>query len=94
MAIIGVMTKKQYVQFSKKMVMAVVSSEILLCVAAIFLTLCGYDASIVVDVIKAYSPFAMVVFAAYSGNSAVEKWLVYTTKVKSSEEDESNISNG
>ena len=30
----------------------------------------------VVLVVKAYISYAIVVFAAYSGNSAVEKWLV------------------
>ena len=30
----------------------------------------------VVAIIKTYIGFAIVVFAAYSGNSAVEKWLI------------------
>ena len=70
------MNRKQVTQFSKKMVMAVVFSEILLCIATVVLSCCGFNMAIGVDVIKANIPFAVVVFAAYSGNSAVEKWLV------------------
>lgn len=56
--------------------MAVVFSEIAICIATIVLSCCGFDMTIGVDVINANIPFAVVVFAAYSGNSAVEKWLV------------------
>lgn len=56
--------------------MAVVFSEIAICIATIVLSCCGFDMTIGVDVIKANIPFAVIVFAAYSGNSAVEKWLV------------------
>lgn len=70
------MKKKQSVQFSKKMVLAVVLSEIALCIATVALSCCGFDMAIGVDVIRANIPFAVVVFVAYSGNSAVEKWLV------------------
>ena len=72
------MNRKKVSQFSKKMVIAVVFSEILLCIATVALSCCGFDMAIGVDVIKANIPFAVVVFAAYSGNSAVEKWLVHT----------------
>ena len=58
------------------MVMAVVFSEIALCIATIALSCCGFDMTIGVAVIKANIPFAVVVFAAYSGSSAVETWLV------------------
>ena len=69
------MNRRQYTQFSKKMVTAVVFSEIALCAATITLACCGFDMTIGVDVIKANVPFAVVAFAAYSGNSAVEKWV-------------------
>ena len=69
------MNKRFVSQFSKNMVMAVVFSEIAICIATIVLSCCGFDMAIGVDVIKANIPFAIVVFAAYSGNSAVEKWL-------------------
>lgn len=74
------MNKRQPSQFSKKMVLAVVFSEIVLCAATIILSCCGFDMAIGVDVIHANTPFAVVVFAAYSGNSAVEKWLVHSTQ--------------
>ena len=72
------MNKQQYSQFSKWMVMTVVFSEIAICVATIVLSCCGFDMTIGVDVIHANIPFAVVVFAAYSGSSAVEKWLIHT----------------
>lgn len=70
------MNKKQYVQFSKRIVIAVIASEFALCFATLLLSCCGYDMSIGADVIRAHTPFAIVTFVAYSGNSAVEKWLV------------------
>lgn len=72
------MNRRKYTQFSKKMVMAVVFSEIALCVATIVLACCGFDMTVGVNVIKANASFAMVAFAAYSGNSAVEKWVTRT----------------
>ena len=71
------MNKNKCTQFSKKMVTAIVFSEIALCAATVALSCCGFDMSIGVDVIKANIPFAVVAFAAYSGNSAVEKWLLH-----------------
>ena len=69
--------KKPYVQFSKRVVVAV-------CIAVTALTICGlclcYSAGEMdqaTEIIKVYIQYAMVVFAAYSGNSAVEKWLVH-----------------
>ena len=82
------MNKRQYTQFSKKMVMAVVLSEIALCIATITLACCGFDMTIGVDVIKANVPFAVVAFAAYSGNSAVEKWA--TRRTQPTEDNDSN----
>lgn len=86
------MKRRQYTQFSKKMVLAVVLSEIALCIATVALACCGFDMTIGVDVIKANIPFAVVVFAAYSGNSAVEKWLVRSQP--SITETEDAVSNG
>lgn len=55
-----------------------------MCIAVTMLSLVGVVLSYTsdqmvyaVDVIKVYIQYAMVVFAAYSGNSAVEKWLVH-----------------
>lgn len=83
------MKKRQCTQFSKKMVMAVVLAEIALCAATITLACCGFDMTIGVDVIKANVPFAAVAFAAYSGNSAVEKWVTRTA-AQTTEENDSN----
>jgi hypothetical protein len=68
--------KKPYVQFSKRIVVAVTASVTAICLAALLLCAIAGDAPSVVLVVKAYISYAIVVFAAYSGNSAVEKWLV------------------
>lgn len=86
------MSRKQYTQFSKKMVVAVVFTQLGLCVASVVLTCCGFDMTIGVNVIKANIPFASVVFAAYAGNSAVEKWLVRQSDTASA--GEQTASNG
>ena len=90
------MNRKQFGQFSKKVVGAVVLTEIVLCIATLVLACCGFDMAIGVEVIKANTPFAMVAFAAYSGNSAVEKWLVHTRQpgIDPIEAEEESISNG
>lgn len=90
------MTRKQRIQFSKAMVLAVVLSEIALCVATITLTCFGFNMAIGVDVIKANIPFAVVVFAAYSGSSAIEKWLVHSprTGMTAAEDTQETTSNG
>ena len=68
--------KKPYVQFSKRIVVAVTASVTALCLVALLLCFLSGGAEEVVLVVKAYISYAIVVFAAYSGNSAVEKWLV------------------
>lgn len=90
------MNRKQRVQFSKKMVIAVVFTEIALCIATIVLSCLGFDMAIGVEITKVNIPFAVVVFAAYSGNSAVEKWLVYSARSNSSSPESADdaISNG
>lgn len=90
------MTKKQYVQFSKRIVVAVIIAEFSLCAITLLLACLGYDMSIGAEVIKAHTPFAIVTFVAYSGNSMIEKWLVYTARAKAGAngKDEENDSNG
>lgn len=88
------MIKKQITQFSEKIVVAVVFSEIALCIGTIVLSCSGFDMTIGVDVIKANIPFAMVVFAAYSGNSAVEKWAVRKASTSGATSTDENASNG
>ena len=70
------MNRKPYVQFSKRIVVAVTTSVTVICLVALLLTGLIGGAEEVVLVVKAYISYAIVVFAAYSGNSAVEKWLV------------------
>lgn len=81
------MTKKQrqHVQFSKKMVVWVVSSDFLLCVVAILLVIFGQDMTATANIISTYTGFASVVFIAYSGNSMLEKSLLTYAKVKARE---------
>ena len=88
------MNKKQYTKFSKRMVMAVVFTQIALCVATVALSCFGFDMTIGIDVIKADIPFASVVFAAYAGNSAVEKWLTRSARSGVTDAEESAVSNG
>ena len=70
------MKTKPYVQFSKRVVVAVTASVTAICLAALILCAVAGDTPSVVLVVKAYIGYAIVVFAAYSGNSAIEKWLI------------------
>lgn len=74
------MTNKQrahHVQFSKKIVVAVTICVTVLCITSIVLCFMGADLAALTDVVKVYIQYAMIVFAAYSGNSAIQKWLTY-----------------
>ena len=88
------MSGKQPTQFSKNMVMAVVFTEIALCIATVVLACCGFDMAIGVKVIKANIPFASIVFAAYAGNDAVEKWLIRSRRSDTADADDQTITNG
>lgn len=68
--------KRAYVQFSKRIVTAVTIAVTIIAACAIGLCWQGGDMVSLVEVVKAYIGYATLVFAAYSGNSAVEKWLV------------------
>ena len=70
-------SKKPYVQFSKKIVVAVFSSVTVITIASMIFAFLSGNAEEVTAAVKAYINYAMVVFAAYSGNSAVEKWLIH-----------------
>ena len=88
-------TKKQHVQFSKKMVVFVCGAVTAVCVAGI--ALCAFylgSADGLVEITRAFIGYAMVTFAAYSGNSAVEKWLVYTATGKGNDAEDKGASNG
>lgn len=70
------MSKRPYVQFSKKIVVAVNAAVFVVVLAGIVLAAVDGAASEMTAIIRIFVEYAMVVFAAYSGNSAVEKWLV------------------
>ena len=71
------MNKKKYTQFSKRVVIAVCICVTLLSVIGVWLSYTSGEMEQATQIIKVYIQYAMVVFAAYSGNSAVEKWLVH-----------------
>ena len=66
---------KKYTQFSKKIVVAVTAAVTIICAAALVLCYLSGDTAGVVEAANAYIGYATVAFTAYSGNSAVEKWL-------------------
>ena len=72
---------KAYVQFSKRMVILVMVSV----TAIIAVSVCGmiFDNAYeqLPEILRHYLGFASVVFVAYSGNSAIEKWLVNRSKI-------------
>lgn len=67
----------RHIQFSKKIVTAVLICVTVLCTWG--MGLCAYMESPtgLVDIARGYLSFATLCFAAYSGNSAVEKWLTH-----------------
>lgn len=67
--------KKPYVQFSKKVVVAVCVAVTAISLTGIAMCFFAGQMQYVADIIKTYISYAVIVFAAYSGNSAVEKWL-------------------
>ena len=69
--------KKPFIQFSKVVVVFVTVAVTGLCTAAVRLAYRMSDAGNMVNAVKAYIEYATIAFVAYSGNSAVEKWLVY-----------------
>lgn len=69
--------EKEKIQFSKKVVVAVTAAVTSIAFASILLMWFNGNVEFMADVIKNYISYAMVVFAAYSGNSMVEKWLLH-----------------
>ena len=66
----------KYVQFSKRMVLFVMGMVTVLSGAAMVMLCRSARFDEMVQVVESYIGFASVCFAAYSGNSAVEKYLV------------------
>nr|DAF74149.1 MAG TPA: hypothetical protein [Caudoviricetes sp.] len=70
------MKTKRYVQFSKRMtVLSVLAAVLVAAGTELLLWQMAYPAGIV-EVCKAMLLFAGLVFVAYCGNSAVEKWAL------------------
>jgi len=67
---------KRYVQFSKVIIVAVTAAVTVICIGGMLLCYSLADTDAVVELGKAFISYAIVAFTAYSGNSAVEKWLV------------------
>ena len=67
---------QRYVQFSKVIIVAVTAAVTVICGIGMLLCYQLGDSGGLVDVCRAYISYAMVAFTAYSGNSAVEKWLI------------------
>ena len=67
---------KPYIQFSKLVVIFVTLAVTALCTSAVVLTYKLMDVAQMVNAVRAYIEYATIAFVSYSGNSAVEKWLV------------------
>lgn len=85
---------KKYTQFSKKIVVAVTAAVTIICAAALVLCYLSGDTAGVVEAANAYIGYATIAFAAYSGNSAVEKWLTRKYGSVHTSETEMTDSNG
>lgn len=91
------MSKKQHVQFSKRMVVFVSLAVTVVTVGA--LLLCGFylrSADGTVSLVQSYIGYATICFVAYSGNSAVEKWLIrrYSNITVSVDDEDDNDGGG
>ena len=75
-------------QFSKKMVVFVNIAVTAISVMSIILCYASENMTVTQHIVEAYIGFATVCFAAYSGNSAVEKWLIRRYANKDDTEDE------
>ena len=75
--------KKRHVQFSKIVVVFVTTAVTALCAATVRMAYKMSDADNMVNAVKAYIEYATIAFVAYSGNSAVEKWLTFHNKAGS-----------
>jgi len=83
---------RRYVQFSKVIVVAVTVAVTVICGIGMWLCYTLDSTEGIVELGKAYISYAIVAFAAYSGNSAVEKWLIrrYTGTMNTSTDEETS----
>ena len=71
------MTKqKAYVQFSKRIVLLVTVAVTVISLLAVVLCFFRSDTEALISTVRTYINYATIVFAAYSGNSVFEKWLM------------------
>lgn len=68
--------KQKFIQFSKKIVVTVVASVNLFVALAMVMLYDMREASGLVEIVKYYLIFSGIVFVAYCGNSALEKWAL------------------
>lgn len=86
---------KAYIQFSKKMVVFVNIAVTVITVLAMIFCFIMESMTVIQHIVEAYIGFATVCFAAYSGNSAIEKWLIKRYKeTEDNSEDEETITKG
>ena len=81
----------RFLQFSKIMVIIIVGAATFLTGASLFGMISAADFTFLPDTINGYLRFASVVFAAYSGNSAIEKWLQSQNNQQLHEEKQSPV---
>ena len=72
------MKSKPYVQFSKRIVVLVTICVTLISLVGMVLSYAGNGLEEMEHAVEAYIRYATIVFVAYSGNSAMEKWLIKT----------------
>ena len=68
--------KARYVQFSKRMVVFTCISAMVISIFACILCYMAENVGAVQGIVQTYIGFATICFAAYSGNSVVEQWLI------------------
>lgn len=78
--------KRPYLQFSKKVVIAVTAAVTAISLLAIGFCWNASDTVSLVDVVKSYVGYATIVFASYSGNSIAEKIVLHQTKTENESE--------
>lgn len=69
--------KRPYMQFSKKIVVAVTAFVSIICMVTVVLMFIVRQAQYMSDIVKSYIGFSMLVFATYSGNSIAEKFILH-----------------
>lgn len=81
-------TSKPFMQFSKKIVVAVTIVVTAVCASAMVLLWMMADSQNLVQVVKSYINYAIIVFASYTGNSVTEKVLMARSGIAIENEEE------